>query len=107
VADVLHSYSIAVANMGDIPRSAELSARAVAIREAKLDERELGLLDSMELLAQLRALQGRNDDALDLLETLVDRGWWHDAVLDGSPMNGIRNDSRFQALADRRPPAEH
>jgi hypothetical protein len=107
VADVLHSYSIAVANMGDIPRSAELSARAVAIREAKLDKRELGLLDSMELLAQLRALQGRNDDALDLLETLVDRGWWHDAVLDGSPMNGIRNDSRFQALADRRPPAEH
>ncbi len=95
VAHVLHSYAIALGDAGEFRQAAELERRAIRISEAAVGERHLDTLDSMELLAQLDAVLGRDEEALRLLETLVSRGWANAAVMEEPSLQRFASDPRF------------
>lgn len=101
VTYILHSYSIALALSGEVDSAAVVEDRAIRLSEASFGPTHLTTLDAMELQAQLRALQGRHDEAITLLETLVDRGWANRRALDGEPFAETRKRAEFQALVER------
>ena len=100
VSHILHSYSIALAISGDVDRAAELEERNIRLAEATFGPGHRNTLDAMEVQAQLRALQGRHDEAIAMLETLVERGWANLTAMEGSPFAETAKDPRFGRLLE-------
>lgn len=98
VSHILHSYSIALAFSGDIDGAARLQERNIPLAERSFGPRHASTIDALELQAQLRALQGRHDEAIAMLETLVERGWANLPAMEGTPFAETSKDPRFERL---------
>ena len=101
VAYILHSYALARGLAGDVDGASQLIDRAVRIAEARLGPTDIATFDALVLQSQLRALQGRSEEAIRILETLVDRGWADLAVIEATPYASISDDPRFQVVSEK------
>jgi tetratricopeptide (TPR) repeat protein/tRNA A-37 threonylcarbamoyl transferase component Bud32 len=83
---------------GDYTRARPLLERALTTRERTLEPAHPRVVTALYNLACLSALQGRRQEALDLLQQASERGFAHKVIVDDPDLASLHSDHEFEKI---------